>query len=521
MNKTLLYFILICVLFQSCQDKVSVHSIKDIIFDKESSIFMKLDSSLLNGNFQFYFSDSVIVIDGSFLEGKFDGSVTFYNPNGIIDEQGFWINGTREGKQLFYWDDGVLSSNKNFKNGKLHGPSIDYWQDGSIYMKHIYDNGVELSHTWYHTDSTLVEDVSLLDNLKRSLERFIIQKYTDYSDAGLNWVKIEDNNILINCHCILDDNGDLNYPDTGKECSHDTNPRGASAHIFYPDLPFLVGDINKDGVDDYILNYTIEGGGTIWLNYNALIINNGSVLDCVAEFQGNVKYHPVDRKLDSICQEGVYTLDHNYDSDWKIKSIDTVLHRYIDSLNLFEHIISKESYSQIDNILSIYENELVESDLQNEILSKGISLLTELKYCQRASDSIWNGLSDEFAGLLPICKRSDSYTVHFLAPNYLVTQAENFSHCGSGGCSIDVFKYIDGVFQKLDTSHFSSLLSQETTYEYVVEAKSEKLNGGNCYHNYKRKFTIDSDTIKYFDLYDNVHEINDTLAHARFCSRIK
>ena len=60
-------------------------------------------------------------------------------------------------------------------------------------------------------------------------------------------------------------------------------------------------------------------------------------------------------------------------------------------------------------------------------------------------------------------------------------------------------------------------MSTETTYEYIVEAKSEKLNGGKCYINYKRKFCVDSDTIKYLNLFDEVHEVKDTLAHTRLC----
>lgn len=522
MNNSFLSFVLISLLFQSCQQTVSVKNIQDVIVDKDSMKFMNLDSSLLNGSYQLRYSDSIIAIDGSFIEGKLDGSVSFYKPNGIIDEKGFWNKGKRDGKQVLYWDDGIISANINYKNGKLDGEIIDYWQDGSIYMENIYDNGVKLSHTWYGTDSKIVEEVSLLDNLKRSLERYIIQDYIDDSDPGMNWVKIVDDKIMMNCHCIPNAYGDLNKPDTGKECTHGTNPwseKGVSASVFYPEVPVLVGDVNKDGVDDYILNYTIEGmgGGTMWLNNNVLIINNGTELKCIAQFQGDVKYNSIHSKLESINDGEIVTIDSTYDMSGKVKSLDTILYKYIESFQLFESIKSTESYAQIDGILTIYKNKLVESDLQNEIISKGISLLTELKYCQRASDSVWNGLSDEFAELLPACRYSDSYTVHFLSPNFLVIQPENSGHCGSGGCSIDVFKYVDGIFEKLDTSHFCTLLSQETTYEYIVEAKSEKLNGGKCYINYKRKFCVDSDTIKYFNLFDEVHEVKDTLAHTRFC----
>ena len=291
MNKILLLPISICLLFQSCQESISESPISELIIDKESRVFMSLDSTLLNGKHQFYFTDSIMAIDGSFIEGKLNGDSKFYYPSGVLSEQGFWINGSREGKYLSFWEDGVISSNKNYKDDKLQGLSLSYWQNGSLYMNRTYDNGVELSYTWYHTDSTLVEDMSLIDNLKRSLEKYIIQYYIDNSDSGLNWVNIKDDKILLNCHCLPNSygHGDLNDPITGKECSHGTNPwsdNGESASVYYPDVPVLVGDVNKDGVDDYIINYTIEGigGGNSSTNANILIINNGLELQCVAEF---------------------------------------------------------------------------------------------------------------------------------------------------------------------------------------------------------------------------------------------
>ena len=522
MNKTLLSFILTCVLFQSCQESFYESPISDVIIDKESSAFMNLDSTLLNGLYQFYYTDSVIAIDGSFIEGKLDGNSKLYYPSGVLSEQGIWSNGSKEGKYLCFWKDGVISSNQIYKDDKLQGESLSYWQDGSLYMKRVFDNGVELSHIWYDTDSTLIEDMSLIDNLKRSLEKYIIQDYIDNSKPGLNWVKIEEDKILINCHCIANASGDLSSPISGKECSHGTNPwseKGVAAYLIYPDVPVLVGDVNKDGIDDYIINYTIEGmgGGNMWINNNVLIINNGLELLSVAKFQGNVKYSSINNELESISDKGVVTIEVLYDSSRVVKSTDTVSHKYIESSNRFEKIKSKKSYVQIDNILTIYKNELVESDLSNEIILKGMSLLSELKYCRVESDSLWNGLTDELAGLLSVCQNTDSYRVHFLKPNYLIIQAESAGFCGSGGCHIDVFQYTDGIFSSLDKSNFSTLLSKESTNEYIIESKSEKINGGRCNSNYKRKFYVNSDSIQYLEIYDVLHVINDTIAHKNFC----
>jgi antitoxin component YwqK of YwqJK toxin-antitoxin module len=525
MNKTLLSFIFTCLIFQSCQESVSVLPVSDVIIDKESRIFMSLDSTLLNGKHKLYFTDSIIAIDASFVEGKLNGDSKFYYPSGILSAQGSWVNGNREGKHTSFWEDGIISSDQNYKDDKLQGESLDYWQDGSLYINSVYDNGVELSHIWYAIDSSLVEDMSLIDKLKRSLEKYIIQGYIENSDSGLNWVKIVDDEILISCHCLPNSygHGDLNDPVTGKECPHGTNPwaeNGRSASVFYPDVPILVGDLNKDGVDDYIINYTIEGmgGGNSSTNANVLIINNGLELLSLTEFRGDVLYNSIGNEFESISDEGIFTIDHNYDSAWKLKSTDTVLHKYIEPFQVFEKIKYNESSVQIDNILTIYKNELVELDLQNEIISKGLTLLTELKYCQRENGTVWNGLSDEFAALLPVCQYSDSYTIHMLTPNYLVVQPKSVGTCGSGGCSIEVFSYTDGVFIAIDNSNFSTLLSQESTDEYIVEAKSKKINGGRCSLTYKRKFNITSDTINHLEVYDELHVITDTLAHKRFCS---
>lgn len=126
-------------------------------------------------------------------------------------------------------------------------------------------------------------------------------------------------------------------------------------------------------------------------------------------------------------------------------------------------------------------------------------------------------MSYEFAALLPICENTDAFRVHLLEPNYLIIQAESIGRCGSGGCHIEVFKYEDGLFIEIDSSLFSTLLSKESTDEYIVELKSENINGGRCNLNYKRKFNINSDTIKHLEVYDELHVITDTLAHKRFC----
>ena len=74
-----------------------------------------------------------------------------------------------------------------------------------------------------------------------------------------------------------------------------------------------------------------------------------------------------------------------------------------------------------------------------------------------------------------------------------------------------------GIFRKLDESNFSTLLSQESTNEYIVESKSEKINGGRCSYTYKRKFCVNLDTINYLETYDVLHIVNDTIAHNNFC----
>ena len=377
-------------------------------------------------------------------------------------------------------------------------------------------------NTQYDTDSTIIESFALIDTLKKSLEKYIIQEYIEKSPTGLNCVKIVDDDILTSCYCIPNSGGDLNHPITGKECPHPTNPwseRGVYASLYYPDVPFLIGDMNNDGVDDYILNYSIEGfgGGNMWINHNILILNNGDELQCVAEFQGNIKYSGARSVIESIDNQRVLTFFEKYDSDRNLLYTDTILQKYIEPFQVFESIKLSEAYILIDKILSIYENDLVSPEFYKEISSKGISLLTELNYCQRESGTVWNSLSDEFAVPLPVCEYSDSYTVHLLAPNYLVVQPKSVGTCGSGGCSIDVFSYTDGIFKKLDTSNFSTLLSSESTNEYLVETKTEMINGGVCRFSYKRKFQVIADTLNFFEIYDENHFVGNEAAHKKFC----
>ncbi len=104
--------------------------------------------------------------------------------------------------------------------------------------------------------------------LMRKLRPVIAQHYIKKAFKEGYRITIKDNKFL--CECIYD-NGDWIDANTNDYCNHDL----ARTYLYFPEnREIQVKDINKDGIDDYIINYTIEGfgGGNIYVNYNGTIL---------------------------------------------------------------------------------------------------------------------------------------------------------------------------------------------------------------------------------------------------------
>jgi hypothetical protein len=63
-------------------------------------------------------------------------------------EQGSFKNGKRDGSWLSYWANGKLQSKTNHKNGKLEGSWVSYHLNGQLRDKGQYKNGLK-DGSWF------------------------------------------------------------------------------------------------------------------------------------------------------------------------------------------------------------------------------------------------------------------------------------------------------------------------------------------------------------------------------------
>ena len=69
---------------------------------------------------------------GSFKNGKKDGSWIGYYDNGQLWYKENYKNGKKDGFWIEYWDDGQLMYKGNHKNGKKEGSWVGYSYNGNI-----------------------------------------------------------------------------------------------------------------------------------------------------------------------------------------------------------------------------------------------------------------------------------------------------------------------------------------------------------------------------------------------------
>ena len=84
---------------------------------------------------------------GSFKNGKKDGSWIAYWENGQLLYKCDFKNGNLDGSYISYWDNGQLLSKGNWKNGKEEGYWVRYKEDGTVWTEYtgIFKDGVKIS----------------------------------------------------------------------------------------------------------------------------------------------------------------------------------------------------------------------------------------------------------------------------------------------------------------------------------------------------------------------------------------
>ena len=105
--------------------------------------------------------------------------------------------------------------------------------------------------------------------LRKKLQPVIEEYYIEEALQEGYKLTIENNKFF--CECIYNNDGDWIDSKSNDYCSHNL----ARTYLHFPEnRKIQVRDINNDKIDDYIINYTIEGfgGGNAYVNYNGTIL---------------------------------------------------------------------------------------------------------------------------------------------------------------------------------------------------------------------------------------------------------
>ena len=86
-------------------------------------------------------------VQGTFKNGKEDGSWTAYYVSGQLLFKGNWKNGKKDGSLFNYYQNGQLDSKGDYKNGKKEGSWVYYHDNGQLFSKGELKNG-EKEGSW-------------------------------------------------------------------------------------------------------------------------------------------------------------------------------------------------------------------------------------------------------------------------------------------------------------------------------------------------------------------------------------
>ena len=444
-----LLFILLCfaLVSSSCLNLEKNHIVKYHVDDDvvlgvwDDTYRLKTDSLLMNG---VLYCDSGIM--GNIVDGKRDGSYKEWEWNGNLRVEGNYNKGSLQGYFKYWWKNGNIKSEGNYHNGKRwDGLHRSWYENGQLSSERYYKDGLAhgLAKGW-DVEGDLWQEIHFFRGnerlnyiLMRKLQPIIAEYYINQALKEGYKLSIENDKFL--CECTYNKDRDWIDNKTNDYCSHDL----ARTSLYFPEnRKIKLKDINNDNIDDYIINYTIEGfgGGNMYANYNGAILGG--------------------EKL-------------NY--------------------------VQTEVYPK-------YWTEYIPTDHFK------YALVEKMGICRDVEDSIYNGLSDEFRALLPVCDRGDFYIYHY-PPNYYAVYLSHAEWCGLAGCAIHLYKKEEDNFIQI-SNIWGDLILNECTSDYLTV--SETIKFPSCWYHSKKRLIVKDDN---FDIIKASleHTINNEEFHDENC----
>ncbi|MEO8734466.1 MAG: hypothetical protein ABI373_09050, partial [Flavobacteriales bacterium] len=115
---------------------------------------------VMNGTFhgkaQWFYPGGKVMTEGTYVNGKRDGTWTGYYENGRKHYEEHWVLGDETGVDRMWKRDGTIDREENYVNGETSGPMRGYWPNGKLQVErqrlHGLDQGTAKNFAW---DGTL------------------------------------------------------------------------------------------------------------------------------------------------------------------------------------------------------------------------------------------------------------------------------------------------------------------------------------------------------------------------------
>ena len=147
--------------------------INSFIYQNDSLLAegMTDSSSLLEGEWIYYFSNGEIQAKGKYNKSVKTGEWKYFHLNGELEQIGTYKNGVPQGEWNWYFDNKELKRKEFYRKGKEDGESVEFDSIGNIITKGEFIDGIQ-DGNWYYNVGDHTEVGEYADGEKTGVWEF-------------------------------------------------------------------------------------------------------------------------------------------------------------------------------------------------------------------------------------------------------------------------------------------------------------------------------------------------------------
>jgi len=120
----------------------------------EYTYYLNGNKKIQHGIFTKWYENGPVMIQGTYRDGKKDGSWKERLPNGVTRDEGIYVADVKEGLWISYYDNGNKHFEGTYHQGQKHGTWIEYinTKEGKKLSEVVYENGTKVPGTFVQWD---------------------------------------------------------------------------------------------------------------------------------------------------------------------------------------------------------------------------------------------------------------------------------------------------------------------------------------------------------------------------------